>query len=100
MSKLLTSSKHSPLRINLILCIYTGQPLNNLEFPAQKEAIKYFLSEGLVTRISADEGEISNYELTEKGLHFVAMILETPLPLEVFIDPRTEEAIEIKVVDQ
>jgi hypothetical protein len=52
------------------------------------------LVEGGAFKIS-HKGFGSQFELTEKGKKWVAMILDTPMPINVWVDPRYDSALPI-----
>ena len=55
--------------------------------PAVQEAIDKFIGLGILKRIT------NQYYLTRKGKVWLQMILETPCPETIFIDPRTNEEV-------
>ena len=76
---------HSPIFIRTLLhiyCLADRLPDNH----ATDKAVVAMLESGLI------EGTTGGclYRCTERGHVFVRMILETPLPVPSFIDPRTK----------
>jgi len=55
--------------------------------PAVQEAIDKFIALDVLKRIT------NQYYLTRKGKVWLQMILETPCPEPIFIDPRTKEEV-------
>ena len=79
----------SPFTINLILWIHTRPKLSEFEgfnSIAYHESMRRLVNEGIIDR--ADFPRI-----TTKGEAWIKMILATPFPELVWLDPRTKEAI-------
>jgi predicted transcriptional regulator len=77
----------SPLQIKLLLKIHTTQTLKPNDIPSEihRNELKYFITNGLVEKV---EGINHTYALTDKGVAFIEMLLNTPLPELKWIDPR------------
>jgi len=78
----------SPLQIKLLLKIHTTQTLKPNDIPAEvhKSELQYFITNGLVEKV---EKINHTYALTHKGEAFIEMLLNTPVPILKWVDPRT-----------
>ena len=90
----MTQLKLTPLKINLLLHIYSiAAPFTHPDKPIYEMAKEEFIHHSLAER--SDHG--CGYRILPRGVAFVNMILATPLPLEseVFIDPRNGTIVDI-----
>jgi hypothetical protein len=84
----------SPMDLNIILHHYvTTEPFPNRSTTYAEKVITLVKS-GLLKRTDGDVPE-----LTEMGFHFVELLLSTPRPKLVFIDPNTGKAITTEAHD-
>lgn len=64
--------------------------------PAIKEAIVWLVKHGIIRMTTSEEREAGwegIYSGTEKGRAWVDLMCKTPFPIEMWVDPRTEEII-------
>jgi hypothetical protein len=74
----------TPVVIETVLqCYYSCEPLP--ETPAVEQAIQYLLKDSIIIPVN----EAPGYRCTLKGRKWVEMLLETPYPTNVWLDPRT-----------
>ena len=59
--------------------------------PAVKETIENFCSRGILEPYG---DHLTVFQTTARGQALVLMLCQTPLPEQVFIDPRTESRVE------
>ncbi len=67
----------------LVHCHVSPDPHPRLHAPAVKDAIRQFLADGIIKRVSVDI-----YGSTERGEMWLEMILDTPMPVYQLVDPR------------
>jgi len=73
-----------PIELYFLLHCHTQSiPHENIHSLEMQEVLVGFLARGIVT---GDRASI--YLLTDKGLKFLNMILDTPYPEQAYIDPR------------
>ena len=78
----------SPLEIKFVLhCYAIPTPFTETSTTMVEEMVEKFFKEGIIE--SGEEG-CNFYQCTEKGNHWVKMILSTPFPVQTYIDPRVE----------
>lgn len=78
----------TPVVVQTMLHIYScPQPLRDV--PAVAEPLGRLREYGLIESINEDSG----YRCTDRGLCWVNMLLDTPLPMPAYLDPRTNEAV-------
>lgn len=77
----------------LSLYVY-GQAPFNLPRPAQANVFRNLAQYGLITEVGDDLG----YEITQKGLLYIAMLKEVPFPKkqEVWVNPLTGAQLVVK----
>lgn len=77
----------SPLEINYLLHLYCITGDYPFPSPAISDARNRFYDANLVVFF---EDGFENLKLTAKGLKLVEMLCATPLPVNVYVDPREE----------
>jgi len=78
----------TPVVIQTMLHIYScPQYLRNV--PAVTESLFRLCRQKLIEPVNEDSG----YRCTDRGLCWVNMLLDTPLPTEAFLDPRNNQAV-------
>lgn len=83
----MTNTLHSPVDIETILKVYYGYRwCADMTIPAEISAVHKFVHLHLI-KLERDDKDYW-YELTEKGKAFVDMVLNTPYPIQVWVDPR------------
>lgn len=83
----------SPLEIKTLLDIHTTPlPLQN-----QSEPVLEFLQWAESRRVIQEDAGASGWKLTPRGEAFVWMMRTTPLPVETYVDPRTNYPVRIVV---
>lgn len=71
----------TPLALEMLLRRYLGEVIFDDGFsPAEKDALGLLVGDDLMT---------TDRYVTERGQAYIAMILETPMPVQQWIDPRT-----------
>jgi len=74
----------SPLAIDLLISFYCKiEKRTDLEFSAQQEIISRYLENNVIKKSGT-----GYYELTERGVAWLKMICQTPLPVAAWTDPR------------
>jgi len=81
----------TPVVIQTMLHIYSC-PQSLRDVPAVKESLHRLRKHGLIE--SVNEG--SGYQCTERGLAWINILLETPLPTSAFLDPRNGQTVSTK----
>jgi len=79
----------------VLLNVYTtneAQWYQKQNISTWQEAFVYFESKGAIER---EEKYPSGWKITEKGKAWVAAICSTPEPKQQWVDPRTDEPLEI-----
>lgn len=87
------TSVMSPLHIHLLLHYYAlAEPPNQryCNRDAEKDYTDSLVGCGL---IEFDVASPAGYTTTERGMAYVRMICNTPLPVSKWIDPRTKEIV-------
>jgi hypothetical protein len=82
--------KLTPLKINLLMHIYSiASPFDHPDAPPYADAKIEMKHEDLITSSPTSEHPCG-YKVTERGVFFVRMILDTPLPIPntAWKDPR------------
>lgn len=69
----------------LIHCHAVAEPLQGS--PVHRDAVMFFLNNGI---IAVDDRDGSGYATTERGRRWLEMILETPMPVQIWTDPRVK----------
>lgn len=80
-----------PLQIHCMLEIYVGSHLTAPDTDTRKSVLSGFARVGL---IEANSASPSGYDATDLGKAYCHLLVTTPIPLEKFVDPRTDEIIE------
>ena len=76
----------NPVTVELVVrCYYAPVPVKDLVSKACIDASNRMLRADI---LAVEKGKL---ECTERGRHWVAMLLNTPLPEKRWVDPRTEE---------
>jgi hypothetical protein len=84
----------TPLAMKLVLHIYTTPA--DFDVPktdVRDRTLMELSAEGI---IQGDETRPSLWRMTDKGEAFVALALNTPVPVRAWSDPRTNEVIECR----
>jgi len=75
----------TPLEMRFLLdCYTTPDPSCCADTEPGQGAVNEFLQAGIIT-LGAQPG---SWDVTDKGLKFLNMILDTPYPEQAYIDPR------------
>ena len=84
---------HTPVYIGLLLEAYMFESILT-ETDSRKKYYKQLLSDGLIVEnsVSSKRGKEINVVLTDRGVAFAKMLLNTPLPIiqTRYVDPRFE----------
>lgn len=81
--------KHTPCMIEVLLHFYaTPEPHPKRQAPSVNSCIGYLVSHCMIGGVGNEE-----YKLTARGRAWVDMVLKTPFPEKVYVDPRTKEAV-------
>jgi hypothetical protein len=68
---------------------YSSTCFDHQEAPAQQDLVARFLAEELVVLIDDTRGKkYALYNTTERGRAWIDLLLETPLPVKKWLDPR------------
>lgn len=79
-----------PLHLTVLMNLHANVPIQAKEVgPPYEEAIKD-LQEDLIIRLDEKNDQ---WVLTDKGRAWIRLILSTPQPLQIYVDPRTNEPI-------
>ena len=76
----------TPVVIETMLRIYYYSPESLRKTPAGTESLHRLRKYGLIELLVDDESGC--YQCTKRGLCWVNMLLDTPLPISGFVDPR------------
>lgn len=78
----------TPLDLEILSHYYvTPEPHPNQEAHAVQASIGCFVSDGILEqRPRTGENPLLSYQLTEKGVAFLQLLLQTPYPKQVFVD--------------
>lgn len=75
----------TPLHLQIMLSAYVSKkPVDNHKSPAAEKFTHELIREGLLESYLVD----LEPKVTEKGKHFIQMLTDTPIPVQVFQDPR------------
>lgn len=78
----------SPSDIEVLIHFYVSpEPHPRRHTPAVEDAIAMFEKDEILKRINIGSG----YTVTDKGVAWLNMILETPYPEKIWIDPRNKK---------
>jgi len=83
----------SPLKIEILMHYHItpkGTKMENMESESFQVAIADLLSAGILKE-SSEYCLIEYCSLTNRGKKLVLMLLETPYPVENWVDPRSEK---------
>jgi len=87
----------TPMMIQTMLHIYgCPQPLRDV--PAVAQSLNRLNDNGLIEEFDMPK-ESCGYRCTDRGLAWINMLLETPLPTAAFLDPRNNEAVSVEFRD-
>jgi hypothetical protein len=83
MAKVLT-----PNDIEVLLHYYaSGVRHPRANFPAVRDATRYFLAQGMLEPVEADDNGITiRYTTTERGVAHVKQLCSLPLPVRAWVD--------------
>lgn len=80
----------SPLALDILVWYSTraaaAGSFENFDMQPQQEIITYFVAQGILT---PDIDVPDFYRPTDKGRAWLDMILDTPMPVQQWLDPRT-----------
>ena len=80
----------SPYEIEILLSLHCSPAeLSQAKTPLLDRTLHDFENEGLIAPYKRESG----WTTTPKGAAFVDMLCATPLPKQIWVDPRTEKAI-------
>jgi hypothetical protein len=72
----------SPISIEILLkCYYSPEPLEHLEWPAHREVVEDFISDGLIVATV----DINRFAITEMGRAHVEQLCNLPYPMSVWV---------------
>ena len=82
--------RHTAVFIETLIAIHT-KPDANLTAPSHASAVKIAFNEDLIEYRQQDGAIKKSFKLTERGLVYLQMLIDTPLPAvsTTFADPRT-----------
>ena len=72
----------------LLHCYCSPEPHPRLAAPAVSEAVNAFIKSGILAKHDTDE---LRYKPTAKGEALIQMLCKTPLPEQVYVDPRFKQ---------
>lgn len=90
-------SQVSPLALHIAIHYATRcNDFENMVSPAQVSIFEQFASEGILREPTDEEradGWDNKWIATEKCRAWVSLMCKTPLPIQIWIDPRNEEVV-------
>lgn len=79
--------RFSPSDLDVLIWHHTRPAVHpRIDAPAVQEGIIRFLKDGILATDNRPDG--SGYQTTERGQKWLEMILSTPYPEHVWVDPR------------
>lgn len=79
----------TPLALEMLIWFCTrapeAGPFENIRLGPQSEIVEWFLRDGIVTQ---EPVPLLVYRATDKGHAWLSLILATPMPKQVWVDPR------------
>lgn len=87
----------TPLALEMLIWFRTRAPaagsFPNIERGPQKEIVDWFLREGVILQC---EGVHAGFKTTERGDAWLKLCLDTPMPVQLWVDPRTKPAFNLE----
>lgn len=86
----------TPLHLRILLHYFSGVGVFQPTSTTSDDYTQDLINDGLLERAPVSPGPLQSITpmmITEKGRAFLRMILKTPLPAEVWVDPRTKEIV-------
>ena len=83
----------TPLALEMLIWFHTRAPADatfpNIRKGPQSEIVDWFLREGIIFQVeNADFG----FKTTERGDAWLKLCLDTPMPVQLWVDPRNKAA--------
>ncbi len=87
----------TPLAIEMLLHFYcTSEPFLRQNAPACMETLRMLADSGLVKPDDREGRAMEGaFQTTERGASLVAMLCRTPLPISLWVDPRTGKVVDL-----
>jgi len=85
---MITRNLHSPLKIEIVLkAHYHPKFTIRRDYTAEQEVASQLFKDGILALKGTEDYDTGYYTLTEKGKVFLDMILNTPYPIQKWVDP-------------
>lgn len=89
----MTTRELTPFRLEILLhYFYSAEPHPRIKEACVLAVIDHWINQGVMQREIYTESAGGN-RITEKGNAWVNFILDTPMPIPTWIDPRTKQVI-------
>lgn len=89
----------TPLAMEMLIWFFTrpaeAGPFPNINYGPQSEIVQWFLREGIIEPFE-DKSPALTYRTTPRGEAWLTMCLETPMPVQVWVDPRKRQPFDLE----